>query len=295
MQSDSVFLIITGQNGEAIMRRFGIAAIVLALIPALTAGADGQPVKFARYSHAGRVAYGILEGDVLRELNGNFLAGGRPTGKTVKLAEVRLLAPVVPGKVIAVGLNYKSHLGQQPSASYPGLFAKLPSCIIGPEDSIVFPPEAQDVHYEGEMVVVIGKKARNVAPENASEYIFGVTAGNDVSERQWQKSDLQWLRAKASDTFGPLGPVVVKGLNYRDLQLTTRLNGEVRQSQRTADQIFNVDQVVSYVSRFVTLMPGDLIFTGTPGTTKAMKPGDVVEVELEGIGTLRNKVAGTGS
>ena len=277
------------------MRRLGLAAIMLALTPAWAAGAEGRPVKFARYSHAGRAAYGILEGDVLRELSGNFLAGAKTTGRTVKLAEVRLLAPVVPGKVIAVGLNYKSHLGQRPSASYPGLFAKLPSCIIGPEDSIVFPPEAQDVHYEGEMVVVIGEEARNVAPENASRYIFGVTAGNDVSERQWQKSDLQWFRAKASDTFGPLGPVVVKGLNYRDLQLTTRLNGEVRQSQRTADLIFNVDQVVSYVSRFVTLLPGDLIFTGTPGTTQAMKPGDTVEVEIEGIGTLRNKVTGPGS
>jgi 2-keto-4-pentenoate hydratase/2-oxohepta-3-ene-1,7-dioic acid hydratase in catechol pathway len=274
------------------MKRFGLAAIVPAMIAVLALGAEGKPVQYARYIHAGHLAYGILEGDVLRELSGNFLTGGKPTGKTHKLAEVHLLAPVEPGKVIAVGLNYKSHLGQQSVASYPGLFAKLPSCIIGPEDSIVFPPEAEDVHYEGEMVVVIGKKARNVSPEKAGEYIFGITAGNDVSERKWQKNDLQWFRAKASDTFGPLGPVVVQGLNYHNLQLTTRLNGEVRQSQRTADLIFNVEQIVSYVSRFVTLMPGDLIFTGTPGTTKAMKPGDIVEVEIEGIGTLRNKVVG---
>jgi 2-keto-4-pentenoate hydratase/2-oxohepta-3-ene-1,7-dioic acid hydratase in catechol pathway len=126
--------------------------------------------------------------------------------------------------------------------------------------------------------------------------VFGVTAGNDVSERKWQKTDLQWFRAKGSDTFGPLGPAIVQGLDYRDLKLETRLNGEVRQSQRTSDLLFGVDEIVSYVSQFVTLLPGDLIYTGTPGSTTAMKPGDVVEVELEGVGVLRNKVAaGPGS
>ena len=147
------------------------------------------------------------------------------------------------------------------------------------------------MHPEGELVVVIGKRAKNVSVEDAPKYVFGITCGNDVSERDWQKSDLQWFRAKASDTFGPLGPAIVQGLNYNDLLLQTRVNGEIRQSQRTRDLIFSVDEIVSYVSRYVTLLPGDLIFTGTPGTTQAIKAGDVVEVELEGVGVLRNKVA----
>jgi 2-keto-4-pentenoate hydratase/2-oxohepta-3-ene-1,7-dioic acid hydratase in catechol pathway len=148
------------------------------------------------------------------------------------------------------------------------------------------------VHYEGEMVVVIGKKAKNISVQDAPEHIFGITAGNDVSERDWQKNDLQWFRGKVSDTFGPLGPAIVQGLDHSDLLLQTRVNGEVRQSQRTRDLVFDVETVVSYISKYVTLMPGDLIFTGTPGTTAAMQPGDVVEVELEGVGVLRNKVRG---
>ena len=208
----------------------------------------------------------------------------------MKLADVKLLAPVAPSKVIAVGLNYQTHLGERSSAKYPGLFAKLPTTIIGPGDAIVLPPDATNVHYEGEMVVVIGKRASHVSEAEAPDYVFGVTCGNDVSERDWQKNDLQWFRAKATDTFGPLGPVIARGLNYSDLLLQTRLNGEVKQKQRTSDLIFNVPAVVSYVSRYVTLLPGDVIYTGTPGATSAMKPGDVVEVELEGVGVLRNPV-----
>jgi 2-keto-4-pentenoate hydratase/2-oxohepta-3-ene-1,7-dioic acid hydratase in catechol pathway len=171
----------------------------------------------------------------------------------------------------------------------------MPTSIVGPGADIVYPEGASNVHFEGELVVVIGRRAKDVPAASAAEYIFGVTAGNDVSERGWQKADLQWFRAKASDTFGPLGPAIVKGLNYNDLLLQTRLNGEVVQSQRTKDLIFDVHEIVSYVSRFVTLEPGDVIYTGTPGTTKAMKPGDVVEVEIEGVGVLRNRTrAGAG-
>jgi len=140
---------------------------------------------------------------------------------------------------------------------------------------------------------VVGRRAKHVARGEAAGYIFGVTAGNDVSERNWQKNDLQWLRAKSSDTFGPLGPAVATGLDYNDLLVETRLNGEVRQSQRTRDLMFDVDTIVTYVTQFVTLLPGDLIFTGTPGTTQAMNVGDIVEVEVEGVGILRNSVAAT--
>jgi 2-keto-4-pentenoate hydratase/2-oxohepta-3-ene-1,7-dioic acid hydratase in catechol pathway len=231
----------------------------------------------------------MLEGDSVRELKGDLFASPVPTGRRVPLADVTLLPPCDPKKVIAVGLNYKTHLGERPAAEYPGLFAKYPSSLIAHGDSIVIPPDAKNVHYEGEMVVVIGKHAKNVPLAQAKAYVFGVTIGNDVSERDWQKQDLQWFRAKATDTFGPIGPAIVTGLNYDDLLLQTRLNGEVVQSQRTKDLIFDVATIVSYVSRYVTLEPGDVIFTGTPGTTRSFKAGDVIEVEIEGIGVLRNK------
>jgi 2-keto-4-pentenoate hydratase/2-oxohepta-3-ene-1,7-dioic acid hydratase in catechol pathway len=276
------------------MRIRQVSAVVIPLL-LLATGADAQITKYVRYEASGRASYGVLEGETIRELSGDLFAAPKPTGRTVKLADVKLLAPCVPGKVIAVGLNYKSHIGERPAATYPGLFAKLPSSIIGPEATIVFPQGANNVHFEGELVVVIGRRARNVAAADAAQYIFGVTAGNDVSERDWQKQDLQWFRAKASDTFGPLGPAIVKGLNYGDVLLQTRVNGEVVQSQRTKDLIFDVHAIVSYISRFVTLEPGDVIYTGTPGATKAMKPGDTVEVEIEGIGVLRNRTAAASS
>ncbi len=147
-----------------------------------------------------------------------------------------------------------------------------------------------NAHYEGELVIVIGRRAKDVSPENALDFVFGVTAGNDVSERNWQQADLQWFRAKASDTFAPIGPAIARGLNYDDLLVQTRVNGEVRQSERSKDLIYDIAEIVSYVSRYVTLVPGDVIFTGTPQTTQALKPGDVVEIEVEGVGVLRNRV-----
>ena len=265
-------------------------ATLFAMVVFLPAVTNAQVTKYVRYSTSEKTSYGILDGSTVRELSGDLFQSPKPTGKSVKLSAVKLLAPVTPGKVIAVGLNYQTHLGERPAAAYPGLFAKLPSAIIATEENIVYPADAENLHYEGEMVVVIGKRAKNVSVADASQYVFGVTTGNDVSERNWQKNDLQWFRAKASDTFGPLGPVIARGVNYNDLLLQTRLNGEVVQSQRTKDLIFDVATVVSYISRYVTLDPGDIIYTGTPGTTRPIKPGDVVEVELEGVGVLRNRV-----
>jgi 2-keto-4-pentenoate hydratase/2-oxohepta-3-ene-1,7-dioic acid hydratase in catechol pathway len=257
------------------------------------ASADAQVTKYVRYAHGGNVSYGVLDGAQIHELDGSPLEDGARTGTSVGVSSVELLAPVEPGKVIAIGFNYKSHLDGREPPSHPGVFIKLPSSIVGPEANIVFPPGAGNVHYEGELVVVIGKRASRVSQDDAADYIFGVTAGNDVSERDWQASDLQWFRAKASDTFGPIGPVLATGLDYEDLLLQTRVNDEVKQRQRTSDLIFGVRDIVSYVSRFVTLEPGDIIFTGTPGATSAMQPGDVVEVELEGVGILRNQIAST--
>ena len=168
-------------------------------------------------------------------------------------------------------------------------------CLQSPDGPITIPPDAQNVHYEGELVLVIGRRTRHASPEEAAQSIFGVTCGNDVSERDWQNGslelkDLQWWRAKGSDTFGPLGPAIVTGIDFSNLLLTTRLNGETVQRQFTSDLLFPAPEIVSYISRWVTLEPGDMIYTGTPGSTKKMNPGNMVEVEIEGIGVLRNKV-----
>ena len=165
---------------------------------------------------------------------------------------------------------------------------------LAPGDPIVIPADSQNTHYEGELVIVVGKSASRVSKEQAQDAIFGVTCGNDVSERDWQngpQKDLQWWRAKGADTFGPCGPYIVRGLDYGKLRLRTLLNGEVVQDQSTSDLLFDCPSIVSFISRYVALSPGDLIYTGTPGATRKMKPGDTVEVEIEGIGTLRNPVA----
>lgn len=267
-----------------------LMAVLGILLLAAPASAQDEVTRFVRYEHEGVVSYGVLIEETVHRIEGDLFGEYSRTGETVPQSQVRLLAPVEPSKVIAVGLNYRSHLGNAEPAEYPGLFAKYPTSIIGPEEAIVRPADSENLHYEGEAVIVIGREAENVPVEEAAEYIFGVTAGNDVSERGWQRSDLQWLRAKASDTFAPLGPVIARGLDYGNLLLQTRVNGEVRQEESTADLIFDLPTIVSYVSRYVTLLPGDVIYTGTPGTTRAMEPGDVVEIELEGVGVLRNRV-----
>ena len=264
------------------------AGVVLgALLPAM---AEAQVTRYVRYVDGDGASYGVVDGETVRQLSASPIEGGTPTGRTAALPALQLLAPVEPGKVIAVGLNYRSHLGGAQPAEYPGLFAKLPSSIVGPGADVVMPPDAGNVHYEGELVIVIGRRASRIRPEESPAHIFGVTAGNDISERDWQRDDLQWFRAKAADTFGPIGPMLVAGLDYGDLRVETRLNGEVRQSESSADLIFRVDEIVSYISHYVTLEPGDVIFTGTPGTTRAMVEGDIVEIEVEGVGILRNRV-----
>ena len=272
------------------MKGFIASAVISVVFCATSLSAQGV-TKYVRYAYNGTDSYGVLKGNAIHELRGDIFETVELTGRTVALANVKLLIPVQPSKIIAVGFNYRSHLGDREPALYPGLFAKYPTSLIATGEEIVFPPGAHHVHYEGEMVLVIGRRARHVSREAALDYVFGVTAGNDVSERDWQSGDLQWFRAKASDTFGPLGPAVVRGLNPDDLLLQTRVNGEVRQSQRTSDLFFDSSDIISYVTQFVTLEPGDVIYTGTPGATQAMQPGDVVEIELEGVGILRNTIA----
>jgi 2-keto-4-pentenoate hydratase/2-oxohepta-3-ene-1,7-dioic acid hydratase in catechol pathway len=248
---------------------------------------------FARFEHEGKVSYGTLEAGAVAEIRGGLFEPVELTGRRFARGDVRLLAPCAPGKILAVGLNYKSHVGDRKMPENPEIFYKPISSLQDPEGEIVLPPDAVDTHFEGELVVVVGKTVRNASREEAAAAVFGVTCGNDVSDRNWQRGagkDVQWWRAKGCDTFGPLGPVIVTNLNYSDLALATRVNGEVLQEQRTSDLIFDVPEVIRFISRYVTLAQGDVIYTGTPGNTRNMLPGDVVEVEIEGIGVLRNTV-----
>jgi 2-keto-4-pentenoate hydratase/2-oxohepta-3-ene-1,7-dioic acid hydratase in catechol pathway len=266
-----------------------ISMTVMALAFATTALAQAQ-VKYVKYQAGTRTAWGILEGETIREISAAPWEGAKPTNRTVKLAEVKLMAPAEAKKVIAAGLNYKSHIGQASPAKYVGLFAKFPTSLIGHEGEIIYPADATTVHYEAEICVVIGKKAQNITEVQVKDHIFGVTACNDVSERAWQKADLQWFRAKAADTFGPMGPALVTNVDYKNLKLIGRHNGKVVQETETPLLIFSIDNIVSYTSRYITLEPGDVIFTGTPGVTQPMKPGDTFEVEIPGVALLRNKV-----
>jgi 2-keto-4-pentenoate hydratase/2-oxohepta-3-ene-1,7-dioic acid hydratase in catechol pathway len=278
-------------NGKVARR---LALVLVALYGVNTMAAE--ITRYVRYDDGGDVSYGVEDGDTIHELDAAPWAGGKRTGKSLAASGVTLLAPAEPSKVIAVGYNYISHREEmtheepRPIPEHPPLFLKLPTSITGPDTGVVYPDGATDLHFEGELVVVIGKTASKVSPDEAADYIFGVTAGNDISERAWQANDLQWLRAKASDTFGPLGPAVVTGLNYLDLRVQTRLNGETMQDQSSIDHIHDIHAILSFVSQYVTLHPGDLIYTGTPGSTAAMKPGDVVEIEVEGVGILRNRI-----
>jgi len=267
-----------------------LALLWLTQGPAIASGQEGV-TRYVRYEAPdGHVAYGVLEDRTIHELDGNLFDMPAVTEQTYDLSEVHLLAPVKPSKVLAMGPNYASHGGEAaPTGDLP-IFLKLPTSIVGPGDDIVRPHDAENLHYEAEMVIVIGQRAENVSTEDALDYVLGVTAGNDVSERGWQGGDLQWVRGKASDTFGPIGPVITRGVDYDDLLLISRLNGEVRQEERTSYLIFGVAEIVSYMSQYITLEPGDLIFTGTPGSTEAMVGGDVIEIELEHVGVLRNTV-----
>ena len=236
--------------------------------------------------------YGRLETDRIFALTGAPWTEPTHTGEIVPLTEVVLLAPLEPSKIVCIGLNYHAHVKASQSAEkapeYPLIFLKPPSAVIGPEDSIAHPPQSERVDYEAELGVVIGSRTRGVTPEAALDHVFGFTCVNDVTARDLQKKDGQWSRAKGFDTFCPVGPWVTTDLNWRDVLVEGVLNGKVKQSGRTSAMIFDVPYLVSYVSSVMTLNPGDLIATGTPAGIAPMKPGDVIEVRIEGIGTLKN-------
>ena len=251
----------------------------------------GEPVKYLRFKKGDTVAYGIVEGDRVRQIGGDLFGDWHKTDRMYSLQEVTPLVPTEPSKVVALAGNYRDHLGDKPLPPNPEGFFKVPSCLLPHDGVIVLPKTTEDVHYEAEVVVVIGKRARNVPEDKALEYVLGITCGNDVSARIWQANDVQWWRAKGSDTFGPCGPFIASGLDYGNLRMELRQNGEVRQKTTTKNMIHDIPTVVSFLSHHITLEPGDLIFTGTPGKTQPLAPGDVVEVEIEGVGVLRNRVA----
>ena len=251
--------------------------------------------KYARYEAHGEVAYGVVEGDTVKQLTAAPYEDHQVTDHTHALSDVKLLSPVVPGKVVAIGLNYRSHLGDRTPPSVPEPFFKTTSSVIGTGDTVVIPRDAitegVQVQPEAELSLVIGKRCKGATKANALSFVLGYTCGNDISARDWQANDLQWWRAKSSDTFTPLGPFIVTDLDPGNLHLIGRINGEVVQDQVTSDLLYDVPTIIEFVSRVVTLEPCDVIMTGTPGRPGDVHKGDVMEIEVEGIGVLRNPVS----
>lgn len=245
-------------------------------------------VRFERVG--GGTGAGLLEEGKIAVIQEPFWERTERTGETLAMNAVRLLPPTEPRNIVCVGLNYSSHLNGRPVPDPPTLFFKPLSSISGQGDEIVLPPDAGRVDPEGEIVIVIGKTARNVSRDDAPGVIFGYTCGNDISAREWQRADGQWWRAKGSDTFGIFGPSIATGLEHDKIELRTRVNGEEAQHARSDELIRDIPEIVRLVSAVMTLLPGDIIYTGTPGEPQALKSGDVVEVEVEGAGVLRNRV-----
>ncbi len=247
-------------------------------------------MKIVRFAAEKKVRYGILDGDSIRCIADKPYRSIKPTGTRYKLSEVQLLAPCLPSKIVALGFNYRSHAAEF-SANLPKtplFFIKPSTSVIGPEDEILYPPSSNRVDYEGELAVVIKKKAWRVPLEDALNYVLGYTCLNDVTARDLQADDKQWTRAKSFDTFAPIGPWIETELDPSNLLLETYLNGELKQKVRTSDLIFSVPRLLSFISNVMTLLPGDMIATGTPEGIGPMLPGDTIEVRIEGIGTLRN-------
>ena len=263
--------------------------LVAGLLVSGAIAASAQAAEFVRYEQNGVISWGELQGATIHQLTDAPYLGGTHTGQTVAESAVMLKAPVDPELVVMTALNFRSHITGEPAA-YPGLFIVPANSIIGPEEAMVIPADSNNFHYEAEAIVVIGKHAENVALEDARDYIFGVTAGNDGSARDWQGADLQWTRAKGSKTFNAVGPKIVTGLNPNELKIEGRLNGEVRQGENTSDMLYNFDYMVSYISHYFVLEPGDIIWSGTMGRTREMVDGDSYEVEVEGVGILRTPI-----
>lgn len=247
-------------------------------------------VRYVAKNEAPR--YGWMLDNKVGPIEGDPFGEYRRLEATLPLAEIRLLAPVQPSKIICIGRNYAEHAKehQVEVPKVPLIFLKPPSSIIHLGEPIRLPSQSQQVEHEAELVVVIGKRGRDILTEDARDYIYGYTIGNDVTARDLQKSDGQWTRAKGFDTFCPFGPWIDTGLDVSDVVITCRVNGQPRQMASTRDMVFNVNVLISFISSVMTLEPGDLIFTGTPSGVGPLQAGDSVEVEIEGLGSLVNPV-----
>lgn len=255
-------------------------------------------MRIARFTTDDDPRFGVVDGpdgvETLAVLSGDPLyVGVEPTGERVLLEDARLLAPVIPrSKVVCIGRNYAAHAAELGNdvPDEPLVFLKPNTSVVGPGDPIVHPAQSADVQFEGELAVVIGRICRDVPVERVAQVIFGYTIGNDVTARDLQKRDGQWARAKGFDSFCPLGPWIETDLDVTDVEVSTTLNGEPRQQGRTSLMMFDVPAIISYVTSFMTLLPGDVVLTGTPAGVARMVPGDEVAVTVSGIGTLTNKV-----
>jgi 2-keto-4-pentenoate hydratase/2-oxohepta-3-ene-1,7-dioic acid hydratase in catechol pathway len=251
-------------------------------------------MRLVRFRFGDRIATGASDfgSDTIRVLKGTFFEDPLPTGEEVPLDDVRLLAPVLPSKLVCVGKNYAAHAAEfgMEVPEEPLLFLKPSTAVIGPHDPIRLLPISRRVDYEGELAVVIGRIARGVKTEDAGKFILGYTCANDVTLRDLQKTDDQWARAKGFDGSCPLGPWIETDLDPTDVRVETRLNGDIRQAGQTSDMVFGVATLVEFITSFMTLLPGDVILTGTPEGVGKLAQGDVVEVEVDGVGTLSNPV-----
>ena len=251
-------------------------------------------MRLLRFRHGDRIATGVADthDDTVRVLEGTFFEDPLPTGEEVSLDELHLLAPVLPSKLVCVGKNYAAHAAEwgQTVPEEPLLFLKPSTAVLGPNDPITLLPISRRIDYEGELVVVIGRLAKDIRAEDAYRVILGYTCGNDVTLRTLQRSDDQWARAKGFDGSAPIGPWIETDIDPNDVLVETRLNGEVRQHASSIDMVYGVATLIEYITSFMTLLPGDMIMTGTPEGVGKLVTGDLVEVEVEGIGTLANTV-----
>ncbi|PMP85486.1 MAG: hypothetical protein C0174_04255 [Thermodesulfobium narugense] len=249
-------------------------------------------MKLLRFKHNNEIKFGIMERNEIVTLEENFLNSVKKTSIRLSLNEVELLSPVLPSKFVCVGLNYMDHANEMKESlpSEPVLFLKPSTSVNHPEYPIFYPKQTKELHYEAELVVVIGKPAKDVKIEEANNYILGYTCGNDVTARDLQRKDVQWTRSKSFDSFAPIGPWIETEIDPNSLYIKLILNNEIKQRSNTSNLIFKPNFLVSFISSVMTLLPGDVIMTGTPSGVGPMKAGDEVSVVIENIGTLTNKV-----
>ena len=250
-------------------------------------------MKIIQFEKGKVISYGVLNNNIINPIVGNIFENIKTDNSTAfDISEVKILPPVFPTKVVAIGLNYKDHaaeLGEE-LPDEPKLFIKPSTSVIGHDDNIIYPAMSKRVDYEAELAAIVGKKAHKVSVENAKDYILGYTCLNDVTARDLQQKDGQWTRSKSFDTFCPIGPVIETDIDPNNVEIYSRVNGVVKQSSNTKNFIFPMFELFSFISHIMTLLPGDIITTGTPSGIGSMKPGDTIEIEVKGIGVLRNKV-----